>query len=192
MFKAMLNDIVSLHKSDGRIFENIRANVQPKKIFVHDASIPIEEGDVILRALPNGLTERYLVIDRGFHQAFHGIEAHYQITVQKESAIKHGAPTSTVYNIGGINSRVNINSLDNSINSISINKSEIFTEMCHVAEQSHLESAEKEKLLHCISGMSKASGSSDFPHRYKEFVATAADHLSLLTPFIPVLTQMLG
>lgn len=192
MFGAMLNDIISLHKPDGRTFENIRANVQPKKISVHDASIPIEEGDVIIRVLPNGLTERYIVIDRGFHQAFYGIEAHYQITVQKESAIKRGAPASTVYNISGINSRVNINSLDNSINRISINKSEVFTEMRQVVEQSHLESADKEKLLHCINGMSKASGSSDFLHRYKEFVATAADHLSLLAPFIPVLTQMLG
>lgn len=84
-FDDLMTDVVTLLKADGRMFENIKANVQPGKIFIFDGSIPIEEGDKLVRVLQNELKETYIVIDRGYYSAAHGIEAHYQIKVRKES-----------------------------------------------------------------------------------------------------------
>ena len=47
------------------------------------------------------------------------------------------------------------------------------------------------ELLRRIDDMQAAIGSPGFAGRYKEFVAVAADHLTLLAPFLPALTQML-
>ncbi|GAF73410.1 unnamed protein product, partial [marine sediment metagenome] len=39
-----MRDKVSLVKQDGAQFDNIQASVQSGKIFIDDASLPIEEG----------------------------------------------------------------------------------------------------------------------------------------------------
>jgi DNA-dependent RNA polymerase auxiliary subunit epsilon len=83
-FSDFMNDTVTLLKSNGYKIENIKASVQTNKIFIDDPSLPIEEGDRIIRTLPNKLTETYIVVDRGYHEAFEGIEAYYQVKVRKE------------------------------------------------------------------------------------------------------------
>jgi ElaB/YqjD/DUF883 family membrane-anchored ribosome-binding protein len=87
MFKRTLRDVVSLVKVDGQRYDNIKALVQPKLIFIADASLPIEEGDRITRELPNGLVESYLVEDRGYYSAIQAMDAHYQVKVRKETAV---------------------------------------------------------------------------------------------------------
>jgi len=82
-FSELKKDIVKLRKQNGETYENIKADVQPKKIFIDDASLPIEEGDIIERTLPNGLIEQFRVIDRGFCSAFFTMSAHYQVSVEK-------------------------------------------------------------------------------------------------------------
>ncbi len=84
-FKELANDRIILQKSNGHRIENIMANVQPNLIFIDDASIPIEEGDRILRVLPNKLTESYIVLDRGFYSGINNIRSHYQVKVRKET-----------------------------------------------------------------------------------------------------------
>ena len=86
-FNNMLNDVVSLIKANGQRYDNIKASVQPQMIFISDSTLPIEEGDKIFRELPNGLTETYIVLDRGYYQKFHSMAAHYQVKVRKETAI---------------------------------------------------------------------------------------------------------
>ena len=83
MFRDLMDDNVKLVKQNGQVIENIIANVQPKLIFIDDVKIPIEEGDHIIRKLPNGLEEIYKILDRGFYNNSGGIPAHYQIKVQK-------------------------------------------------------------------------------------------------------------
>ena len=116
-FSTMANDTISLVKPDGTVIENIKASVQPQIIFIFDDTLPIEENDKIYRKLPNSLVETYLVLDRGFHSKFHGIPGHYQIKVRKEGSIKEEKYSSmiNIYNANGLNSRININSTDNSI-----------------------------------------------------------------------------
>jgi predicted nucleotide-binding protein len=84
-FGDLLNDHVTLVKKDGRRFENLPAAVQSNLIFTNDAQIPIEDGDSFERQLPSGITERFSILDAGFMQEFHGMSAHYQSKVRKQT-----------------------------------------------------------------------------------------------------------
>lgn len=83
ILSAFPTEKLKLVKMDGRSIENIEALVEPKKIFVEDASIIIEEGDMFERKLKNGATEYYEVLDRGFYQGMHGIPDHYQVLYKR-------------------------------------------------------------------------------------------------------------
>ncbi|AYB37575.1 hypothetical protein [Brevibacillus laterosporus] len=103
MLGNLAKDIVTLVKADGSMVENIKAHVQPKMIFIDDESLPIEEGDKLLRTLRNGLTEKYIVLDRGYYEGVPGIKSHYQVKVKKESALDLEKNVTTMnFNIGSI------------------------------------------------------------------------------------------
>ncbi|MCP3776705.1 hypothetical protein NLX71_26050 [Paenibacillus sp. MZ04-78.2] len=102
VFGKLMNDKVKLVKADGEQIDNIKARVQPDMILIDDASLPIEEGDKIFRDLSNGLSESYLVLDRGFNERTLNIPAHYQIKVRKESAIETQRATTMQFHIANV------------------------------------------------------------------------------------------
>lgn len=119
MLQDFNKDIVTLVKADGTIAkEKIPALVTAETIFTLDKQLPVEVGDYLLRNLPNGLVEKYEVKDPKYFDVGHGLEAHFQIDVlragapQAQAAVVH----SITNNFTGPNSRVNINSTDNSLN----------------------------------------------------------------------------
>lgn len=115
----MLNDVVTLVKKDGTVAkEGIKAQVSSGLIITPDATLPIEPGDHFVRIQPSGLAEDYIVIDPGFMSGGRGlIPPHFQSKVRRSDAPV--APASTIINnINGPNARVNINSTDNSTNTV--------------------------------------------------------------------------
>lgn len=82
-FDELMRDSVTVIKPDGRTYENIKANVQSELITIHNDKIPLEEDDVIVRTMPNGLREEYIVLDRGFRQEFFDIPARYKAKVKR-------------------------------------------------------------------------------------------------------------
>lgn len=117
VFDDLLTDTVSLIKHDGTTVEGIKASVQTNKIFIQGKKPLIESGDLIQRKMSNGAEETFEVIDPGFHEDFHSIPARYQMRVRKlgipeaKSAIQ-----SITYNVTGHNTRINQNSIDQSVN----------------------------------------------------------------------------
>nr|WP_205600824.1 hypothetical protein [Halomonas socia] len=121
-FSDMLNDDVTLLKKNGDRVEGIKASVQGEMIFINRSDILIETGDLIQRNMSNGGEETYEVIDPGFHESFHGIEAHYQMTHRKLGLPEAKAAVQSItYHISGPNARVNNHSTDNSVNTVNIN-----------------------------------------------------------------------
>jgi hypothetical protein len=189
----MLNDSVSLLKKNGERYDEIKTSVQKDKIFTNRVDIPIEEGDIFERKLPNGLVERYLILDAGYHTGFGNIKAHYQSSVRKETKID---PPSTlpqaVYNLIGPNARVNIHSMDASNNVVDINQGELFNELI-LSLQKNIDNRDlKENLTRKVAELQQAQGTADFVVKYREFITMAANHMTIISPFIPALSQMLG
>lgn len=82
-FDEFMTDQVALIKRDGERRDGIPASVQRDKIFIDDASLIIEPGDLLEREASNGLLETFEVVDPGFNEAWGGIDAHYQIAVRR-------------------------------------------------------------------------------------------------------------
>ena len=49
----------------------------------------------------------------------------------------------------------------------------------------------RETLMRCVGAMEAAAGTRTFADRYKDFIALAADHISVFGRFRPALTQFL-
>lgn len=192
-FKKLMKDTVSLLKSDGRHFKNIKASVQKDKIFIYDASIPVEEGDTYERSLPNGIVERYTVHDAGYYEGIAGIKAHYQSDVRKETKIEpKSQPTQVIYNLIGPNARVNIQSVDTSTNLVGVEPSELFEKLRSVIKESITEETISAQLSEKVDELEQIQGTKAFVTKYQEFMALAANHITILAPSIPALSQMLS
>ncbi len=188
-----MRDKVTLIKQDGQRFEGLKASVQTDMIFTGDPKVPIEEGDVFERTLPSGVTERYTILDAGFNAGLGGIKPHYQSKVQKETKIQPAQPpTHVFYNLLGPNSRVNIQSVDASTNVVDVGSEELFEKLKADVRESIFDRAVVDQLCQKVDELKEAKGTPGFTSKYQEFIAIAADHITLLAPFIPALTQMLG
>lgn len=124
---SQCNEKVTIERRDNSRYENVPALVSRGMILIPDAKIPIEPDDAILRQLPSGIVERLVVTEPGFYTTNHGISAHYQVKYRREGQKPAGSPGYHIH-LNGDNSRVNINSIDNSENSIT-NQSLDFTEL---------------------------------------------------------------
>lgn len=94
-------------------------------------------------------------------------------------------------NIGHISGKVNINSTDNSIN-VSINSSSIFSGLSDAISAAAMDSRQKAQLLGKVDEMRNAEGTAGFVQKYKEFMQNAANHMTVISPFIPALTSLIG
>ena len=196
LFKSLNRDRVTLVKKDGQRFQDLPASVQSGMILTHNPQIPIEDGDQFERELPSGIVEVFTVVDSGFQQGRYGIPAHYQSKVRKNTAESPASPRpaegpQVVYNLIGSNARVNIQSSDSSTNVVNVESAVLFDNLRGAIEESSADSAVARQLIQNVSAMQSAVGTETFGERYKEFIAAAADHMSLVAPFLPALTQLL-
>ena len=118
-FLGQCNERVTIERQDSSRHEGVRALVSGEMILIPDAKVPIESNDAILRQLPSGLVERLIVTDPNFYTQHHGIPAHYQIKYRREGQ-KPAENPGYNFHLSGDNSRVNINSLDKSTNTVGI------------------------------------------------------------------------
>lgn len=149
--QSFSRDIIIIKKKNGEVLTNIKAMVQPKVIFINDKTLKIEPCDIIERMLPNGIKERYEVIDP---QYFDNPEGHFQIKVRKLGLNEAKISQNTInHNYTGNNFRVNNNSIDNSINITNNNKS-ILVELGKLRTElknSNIEGGEIEEALGVVN-----------------------------------------
>jgi predicted nucleotide-binding protein len=81
--KNIAKDYVTVEKPDGTQIPGVQAHVQPSLILIPDANVPLEEGDFITRRLRSGIDELFEVVDRGFYDVGHGMDAHFQAKVKR-------------------------------------------------------------------------------------------------------------
>jgi hypothetical protein len=99
--------------------------------------------------------------------------------------------STTIYNVQGDNARWNFNSTDQSVNVITKSSAEFFTTLRERIEAGVQDSGERTKVLTALTALEESHGKPSFAQRYTDFIAAAANHMTLLTPFIPALTEML-
>ena len=89
-------------------------------------------------------------------------------------------------------SRINYQSVDQSTNTVGVNVSELFQEIREAIEGGVLAAAERKEILRSLDELQAAHGSSRFMAKYQSFIAAAANHVTIIAPFIPPLTTLLN
>ena len=97
--------------------------------------------------------------------------------------------SNITHNLHGNNPRVVINSQDYSINIA--NSKIVFEEIQKAIGSQVLDKKLKGELSKKVSEMENNVGKAGFLKSYSDFVALAANHMTILSPFIPALTQFL-
>lgn len=119
-------DTVALLKQDGSRVEGIKATVSGSDKIIFSAyqnnspdPVRVDPSDLLIRTTLVG-EETFMVMDpRFYEQGIGGRGPHYQCQVKKLGLPEAAAAVQHIthnYNVSGINTRVNVNSTDNSTN----------------------------------------------------------------------------
>jgi len=108
-FDRLLGDDVFIVSPAGQQVGPVKASVQGDVVYFKDETIVIEEGGKLLRALPNGKSEEFLVLRVDFMQdpcgrLPGGGLSHFKVTTRKSSSLvpTPGGTTVNIANSQGI------------------------------------------------------------------------------------------
>lgn len=104
---------------------------------------------------------------------------------------KRNEGSTTIYNVQGDNARWNVNSADHSVNIVTKSSDEFFTTLGGRIESEIADGDERKRILETLTALQDSHGKPSFAQRYTDFMAAAANHITVIVPFIPALTEML-
>ena len=191
--RNLMNDIVAVIQNDGTKHEGVRASVGPEEIIVDDVTIPISVGDRIERNLPSGQQETFVVTKVHMYRGSHGIPDFYEITYESEGLRTHRPelPSVSVQVTSSPQTRVTLNSTDQSTNVINHQAEDVFKQIRDLLKESIADETALSVLLEKVEDLERSRDSEDFKGAYKDFVAAAANHMTVLAPVLPMLAAML-
>jgi hypothetical protein len=96
---------------------------------------------------------------------------------------------TNVYHISGDNSRVT-HGADQSTNVIVTSSEQVFNVMREKIRAS-IPPGEQESIIARLGSLEQAQGTPSFATRYADFIAVAANHMTVIAPFIPALAELL-
>ena len=102
-----------------------------------------------------------------------------------------GSTSISVYHIQGSNNRWLTNSQDYSVNVVTQSSDQIFATLRQEIESKVPAGDERKDILDKLQALEQSENSPSFKQRYTEFISAAANHMVLIAPFIPALTEML-
>ena len=173
---------------EGKIRSIERGLVDSKQIIIENTQAVILVGDEIRRTLPNGMDETFEVLDP---VCFTGMLAHYEVKYKRKGTFPSGTGGNFTFHVAGPNARVNFNSHDESRNIVTGDN--VFAELKQKIETDVSGVQERSRLLSLIEDMEKnASNQPAFAASYQRFISAAANHMTLIAPFLPAITNLLS
>jgi hypothetical protein len=180
-------DIVS---STGNLIATTKAAILPQNIVVFDTSLAISVGDEVRRALPSGQDETFEITDPTFFQEFHGTKAHYQLKYRRKGTFPHGAGGNYTFHVSGNNARLNIDSRDQSINTVV--EGDVLGGLETALRDGIQDSEKLSRLVAAVDEMRREQHKPGFVVAYQKFVSICADHLGIVAPFLPALAGLMS
>jgi hypothetical protein len=98
-----MKDTVSILKPDGQRLGPYKAAVSPDSITIMEKSVDVDEGDHVVRPLPSGKEETYLILSADYSPGLSSIPPSYTLKVRKTTALPAAlsAQKNTTINIHG-------------------------------------------------------------------------------------------
>ena len=185
-------DKLVLKKSDGTEHSDIRAQVNPDRILTEDAKVPFDRGDTIVRELPDGRVERYVVTSAHFHNTGNRtrFKNYYEIRYQKEGDVRQTSPVN-VRVTGSPQAHINVQAIDNSVSMIDRVGDDIFETARELLRENVDDDSNLGLLIARVNELEQSKGTQNYRDAYKELIAVAANHLTILSPVLPALASFL-
>jgi hypothetical protein len=192
MFSHFAQSELKIVAPDGFVRSVEKGIIDSKLATIPNKNAIIFAGDEIRRTLPNGIEETFEVIDPVFYDGMRGaIPAHFQVKIRRKGSFPAGTGGNYTFNVSGPNARVNIGSHDRSQNIVADNS--VFNDLKNAVKTGLPESEERSRLLHLIESLENKTGDrTGFTSAYQDFISAAANHMTVVAPFLPALTKLLG
>lgn len=158
------------------------------QVVIFDTTVHIEPRDELRRILPNGYEETFEVRDAVFQQGMGGIPSFYDLKIVRKGSFPKGTGGHYIH-VSGPNARVNLNSTDNSINTVV--QESIFGELRSAIESGVPDAAERDALTQALKRLERATAKDGKLDAYQQLVAAGANHMTLLAPFLGPLSGLL-
>ena len=190
--KQMMTDDLSLVNTGGEVVKSgIKGRITGGKLITFDSTLPIQRGDRFLRRLPSELEEEFIVEDPGYQAAIPGMEAHFQAKIRRSDTPAQSLQTF-VNNIQGANTRVNINSTDNSSNVVNQDsRTQVYNDLRGRLVEINADGKTIEAIRNSIDEMEEAHGTASFKEKYLNFMSVAASHVGVFGPLLATLARFL-
>ena len=186
--KLIKPDDIDVVSPEGQVRCRVKGYYSGSQFVIDDMKADIRPGDEIRRVLPNGNEEAFFVEDPKYYDGHFG--KHYQVEISRRGVFPAHTGGNYHINVSGVNARVNIGSQDASVNII--NNGELFENIRTALSQAVEKGAQLDILNATISEMEGAKTHPKFLAAYQKFIASAADHMTVLAPFLPALAGMLS
>lgn len=174
----------------GEVRSKVRAWFSGKQFIIEDMSADVRPGDEIRRPLPNGRDDVFVVDDPTCYTSG-GFGPHYQVKVSRRGTMDRRSGGNYAIHVTGANARVNLHSTDNSTN-IS-NSGTLFGDIRAALKSGVSDSKSRSALLAAVDEMETTKDDpGKFAQAFQAFVALAANSMTIITPFLPQLTALLG
>jgi hypothetical protein len=86
-FSRLCKDEISIVKPHGAKVGPYSCALSPNQVTIFDGSIDVDEGDTVMRELPNGKAETYTILEVHFSPGLHQIPPHYDLKIRKDSSL---------------------------------------------------------------------------------------------------------
>lgn len=133
----------------------------------------------------------HLEIEREMHTAVkEGIARMKTQRATVLNARKEAPPAGHTISLHGPNARVNIDSVDNSVNVV--NHGASFADLRKAIDTAVADSVERTAIHERLTELEQATDRKTGWERYAAFMAVAADHMTVILPFLPFLHDHIG
>lgn len=127
----------------------------------------------------------HLEIEREMHTAVKEGIARMQMQRAAVLNARKEAPVGHTITVNGQNPRVNINSVDNSVNVV--RQDSQFSELRQAIESGVSDGIERATILERLAELERAPDKGSRAAKYAAFMSVVADHRTVILPFLPLL-----
>lgn len=187
MAKRMGGEKVLIERTTGECFKDVPAVISNSMIIFDAKDGAVDIGDKIHRTTPTGMII-YVVEDPGYYPKIGGISAHFQTKVRRaDSPTKDTSPAFGNLTMGA-NSRININTTDNSTNII--NKETVFNELRDKMMAELSDKAVKEQALALVDEMEAAKSEEDVTGAIGKLMNLGTQVVTIVGPFLTEIMRL--
>lgn len=182
-------DQIDVVSPEGQVRSRVPGYYDGEGFVIDEMSVDVRPGDEIRRGLPSGQEEAFVVADpKYFGSGPFG--PHYQIKVSRRGQFPRHAGGNYALSVSGPNARINIHSTDNSTNIA--NSNNVFSEVRSALEAAGLPPEKLVEVDTRLAEMTAAKDKGTFAKAYQSFIGSVADHITVVAPFLPAITDVLS